>query len=64
MPAGGEAGCEFKVTPRLAGPRTLTVLFESKELDDVDGLLEVAVKEKKPDVEGGHTNHGRAVTRE
>ncbi|KAK3873095.1 hypothetical protein Pcinc_021851 [Petrolisthes cinctipes] len=43
VPAGGEACCEFTVRPLISGERTLTVMFDSRQLEDVDGMLTVSV---------------------
>lgn len=43
MPVGGEASCEFTIRPLTSGERTLNVMFDSKELEDVDGMLTVTV---------------------
>ncbi|XP_063866292.1 annulin-like isoform X1 [Scylla paramamosain] len=45
VPVGGEARCQFTVKPTTAGERTLCVMFDSKELEDVDGMLTVTVNE-------------------
>lgn len=43
MPVGGEVRCQFSVKPKSTGERTLCVMFDSKELEDVDGMLTVTV---------------------
>lgn len=43
VPVGGEVRCEFTVKPSTKGERTLCVMFDSKELEDVDGMLTVTV---------------------
>ncbi|XP_042224998.1 annulin-like isoform X2 [Homarus americanus] len=45
IPVGGEAKCEFMVKPIIGGERTLTVMFDSRQLEDVDGLLTLEVAE-------------------
>lgn len=40
---GGEVRCQFSVKPKSTGERTLCVMFDSKELEDVDGMLTVTV---------------------
>lgn len=45
IPVGGEAKCEFMVKPIIGGQRTLTVMFDSRQLEDVDGFLTVEVAE-------------------
>lgn len=45
---GGEVRCQFTVKPVTAGERTLSVMFDSKELEDVDGMLTVTVTEATP----------------
>lgn len=43
VPVGGEVRCQFSVKPKSTGERTLCVMFDSKELEDVDGMLTVVV---------------------
>lgn len=50
IPVGGEVRCQFTVKPTTAGERTLSVMFDSKELEDVDGMLTVTVTDKTPTV--------------
>ncbi|KAL7642373.1 UNVERIFIED_CONTAM: hypothetical protein RMT77_006934 [Armadillidium vulgare] len=41
------ASCEFEITPKKAGEITISVMFSSKELEDVDGFITHAVEELK-----------------
>ncbi|XP_037795328.1 annulin-like [Penaeus monodon] len=43
VPVGGCAKCEFLVKPTLSGEKTVNVMFDSKQLEDVDGHLAVNV---------------------
>ena len=42
---GGEARCQFTVKPTKTGEQTLSVMFDSREMEDVDGMLTVTVTE-------------------
>jgi len=37
--------CHFTFSPHFAGKKTLSAKFSSVELEDVDGFLEIMVKE-------------------
>ncbi|XP_024939545.1 annulin isoform X2 [Cephus cinctus] len=42
-----EARCEFSMVPKLAGRATIAAKFYSKELEDVDGFINLMVKSPK-----------------
>ncbi|XP_045587837.1 annulin isoform X2 [Procambarus clarkii] len=48
VPVKGEVRCEFTVLPSISGERTLNIMFDSHQLEDVDGLLTLQVGEALP----------------
>lgn len=43
IPVGGVVKCGFSIIPSIKGERTINVIFDSKQLEDVDGMLTVNV---------------------
>nr|CAI5846403.1 unnamed protein product [Callosobruchus analis] len=45
VPPGGQAKAEFKFTPQTSGKDTIAAKFVCRQMDDVDGYLEIVVAE-------------------
>lgn len=43
VPVGGEAACDFTITPTIKGEKSISIIFDSRQLEDVDGMLTVQV---------------------